>query len=114
MWLHASPSDRVRAHTAGSLYPADILLTTAFHEQLSKYRLVLHLSSHLSKKWSLAHQAYNIRTHIINSEYWTSLVIDHLWKFTANLWRQQIQILTGDSTEERVAILIEKLHQTPA
>ncbi len=31
-WFTITPSGRPRAHTVSSIYPADILLTTAFHK----------------------------------------------------------------------------------
>jgi hypothetical protein len=78
-WVWLTPlSSTSRAPTAGSLKGQDILLTTAYHEQLHSigwYQLSL---GRVSKYWSATFKYYRDQGSVhMDPEYWTSLFINY-------------------------------------
>lgn len=98
-WLDPG-SIRVRALTAGSLHPGDTLLTTAFQEQFHNigwYHLFL---GRLSSKWESAYIAYTGSNNQKSAQYWSSLMVSLLWKYSLSLWGYRNAVVHGSNYEE--------------
>jgi hypothetical protein len=99
-----------RAPTAGSLKGQDILLTTAYHEQLHSigwYQLSL---GRVSKYWTATIKYYRDQGSVhMDPEYWTSLLINYVWNFTRAMWKNRNQIVHGATSEEQAIRELEQL-----
>jgi hypothetical protein len=112
-WLTITPSGRPWAHTVGSLHPADILLTSAFHEQFHSittwYQFCL---GRIIKKWALALSEYTrTSSPAPDPDFWASLLIDQLWIFILSMWRHRNQIVHGTTIEDQAQKLLDRLRQ---
>ncbi len=111
-WSHSDrPSSQSRAPTAGSLRGPDIILTSAYTEQfqsLGWYQLCL---GRVSRKWSQAVNQYEKQEKGtgINQEYWSSLLMSTLWKFTKNTWAHSNQKVHGQTADEQAAVILRRL-----
>jgi hypothetical protein len=100
---HGNGEDRrVTAPSAGSVKPADILLTQAFREQWDTIGWEQMLQGRISKKWRAAYHASKAtktspRT---DQEKWGSSLITLLWEYTRSIWKQRNGIVYGHSEEE--------------
>jgi len=109
VWLTPSNSTS-RAPTAGSLKGQDILLTTAYHEQLHSigwYQLSL---GRVSKYWLATFKYYHNQGSVhMDPEYWTSLFINYVWNFTKAMWQNRNLIVHGATSEEQAIRELEQL-----
>ena len=108
-WLTLD-SSHVRAHTFGSLLPADIALTTAFYKQYHKLGWYQTGLGRITRSWSKAVEEYNIHAGTkLDLQYWISSLIESLWAFTLDLWRHRNRIVHGDTIEEQARVLLTTL-----
>ncbi len=93
---------RVMAPSAGSVKPADILLTQAFREQWDTIRWEQMLRGRLSKKWRAAYHASKATKTSpgTDQERWGSKLITLLWEYTRSIWKQRNGIVYDHSKEE--------------
>jgi len=111
-WLTIPPSGQPQAHTISSLHPADILLTSAFHEQFYSITWYQFCLGRLSKKWALALSEYTkISSPAPDPDFWASLLINQLWLFTLYMWRHRNQVVHGTTIEDQAQKLLDRLHQ---
>ena len=100
-WL-TPDSSHARAHTFGSLLTAGIALTSAFYEQYHKLGWYQTCWGRITRGWSKALEEYNIQAGTtLESQYWSSSLIENLRVLTMGLWRHRNQIEHGDSIEEQ-------------
>jgi hypothetical protein len=108
-WLHSDrPSSQSHAPTSGSLQGPDIILTSAYTEQfqsLGWYQLCLDRAS---RKWSQAINQYvkQEKGTGINREYWSSLLISILWKFTKHMGAHRNQIVHGQTVGKQADVIL--------
>jgi hypothetical protein len=99
-----------RAPTAGSLKGQDILLTTAYHEQLHSigwYRISL---GRVSKYWTATIKYYRDQGPVhMDPEYWTSLFINYVWNFTTAMWKNRNQIVHVATSEDQAIRELEQM-----
>jgi hypothetical protein len=93
-----------RALVAGSLHPADILLTSAFYEQFHTITWYQFCLGCISRQWGTAANTYGPN---LDQSYWSSLVISLLWSYTRSLWKFR-NTFVHQTTESNVDI--RKLH----
>ncbi len=110
-WLNPNcTSLQSRAPTVGSLCGSDIVLTSAYTEQcrsLSWFQLCL---GRVSKKWAMAVNLYvkqDNRT--FDQDYWSSMLITILWRFTKRMWTNRNQIVHGSTVEEQAEVILTQL-----
>jgi len=109
--VRLTPSNSTsRAPTAGSLKGQDILLTTAYHEQLHSigwYQLSL---GRVSKYWLATFKYFHNQGSVhMDPEYWTSLFINYVWNFTKAMWQNRNLIVHGATSEEQAIRELEQL-----
>lgn len=108
-WL-TPDSSHARAHTFGSLLTAGIALTSAFYEQYHKLGWYQTCWGRITRGWSKALEEYNIQAGTtLESQYWSSSLIENLRVLTMGLWRHRNQIEHGDSIEEQARVLLTTL-----
>jgi hypothetical protein len=108
-WL-TPDSSHVRAHTFGSLLPADIALTTAFYEQNHKLGWYQTCPGRITHRWSKAAEECSIHAGTpLELQYWSSSLIEGLWAFTMGLWKHRNQIVHGDKIEDQARVLLTSL-----
>jgi hypothetical protein len=45
-----------------------------------------------------------------NQEYWSSVLISILWKFTTQMWANWNQVVHGQTAEEQADVILTRLH----
>jgi hypothetical protein len=93
---------KVKAPSAGSVKPAEILLTQAFAEQQDSIGWEQMLRGRISKKWRAAYHAFK-STRIspeTDQVKWGSKLIMLLWEYTRSLWKYRNGVIYGHSQEE--------------
>ncbi len=113
-WLHLDPGHRIsHAPTAGSLRGPEMLLATAYAEQYQEIGWYNFTLGRVRKRWAQTIQAYNKLKKSTGPqlipEYWTSLLIHHLWTFIKQLWNHRNQIIHGSTGEGVVTRIMNNL-----
>jgi hypothetical protein len=106
----------VTAPSAGSVKPADILLTQAFREQWDTIGWEQMLRGRISKKWRAAYHASKATKTSpgTDQEKWGSNIITLLWEYTRSIWKQRNGIVYGHSEEEVRNRELQKLREEVA
>ncbi len=96
---------KVHAPLAGSVKPAEILLTQVFVEQRETIGWEQMLWGRISIKWRAAYHAFKA-TRVspeTNQLRWGSTLITLQWEYTHSLWKYRNGIVYGHSTEDTKA-----------
>jgi hypothetical protein len=111
-WLLGQQSSRSQALTVGSLRGSDMLLTTAYTEQFHSIGWFQLCLGRISKKWSKAVHMYVKQDtgKDIDQAYWSSMLINIIWRFTKLMWKHRNQIVHGETVEDQAAVILQQLH----
>jgi hypothetical protein len=103
---------QARVPTGDSLNSADMILTTAFHEQFHRFGWNHMCMGCISQKWAIVAKAYNgIPFPFFGTSYWASLLVDQLWKFSLGLWQNRNSVAHGETLEDQAIITMTSLHE---
>ena len=100
----------VIALTEDSKLP-DVVLTTAFLEQVRHIGWYHMCLGRVSIKWSLAVQQYDNSFSRDSGLQWTSLFIAALWRYSKMLWRFRNEVVHGATVEEQVNLQLGGLRE---
>jgi hypothetical protein len=111
-WINYDPHHprHIRAPVAGSLRAADVLLTSAFHEQFHTIGWFHLFLGRISTKWDDAVRAYSLREgRILTANHWSSQAIHFLWRFTRSMWAHRNGIVHGVDAQSAAARILQDL-----
>jgi hypothetical protein len=117
-WSDQEGGEERKAHapSAGSVKPAEILLTQAFVEQRDSIGWEQMLRGRISRKWRAAYHAFKATRASPETDQlkWGSNLITLLWDYTRSLWKHRNGTVYGHTVEDTRVKERQKLQEEVA